>query len=760
MKNCVCILILCVLSVCGRVSASTGSAEVASEAATASDTLCLQEVTISAIKQNQLFREPVASTVIGEQLVEQQEIMTVKGMSDLVPNFFVPDYGSRMTSSIYVRGIGARIDQPAVALNVDNVPVMNKDAYDFDLPDIYSIEMLRGPQSTLYGRNSMGGAINISTLSPMRWQGVRLLAEYGSGNTWRVNASAYGKLSNRLAMSLSFGGAGTDGFFTNKYTGDKCDWEHGMSGRWKLEWIPKENVSVMNVFALSHTKQGGYPYEYIPTGEIAYNDTCSYKRLWLSDGLTVVHKLPGMTLSSITSWQYINDDMHLDQDFLPLDYFTLRQRRHENVFTEDVVLRSDNTGRYNWLAGAFAFYRYMDMDAPVDFHDDGIANLIELHRNQANPYYPVSWAERSFPLQSNFKYPSFGAALYHESELTLGRWRLSAGLRADLERPSLKYWSECHTAYNMYSRQPDGEYDFLRRVDVDISDSGSLHHCYFQLLPKFTALWTFSGLTQLNGNIYANIAKGYKAGGFNTQMFSDVLQQRLMNMMGIGSRYDVDKIVSYKPEKSWNFELGAHFSSIDARFGGEVSLFYIDCTDQQLTMFPDGTTTGRIMTNAGKTRSYGFELSATANPLSGLELRAGYGFTDARFRRFDNGKESFAGKFVPYAPRQTLFLSASYEHPLPSAFCRSVAVEVDGSGAGKIYWDEANTLSQNFYMLLGASLTLKNDYGSLQLWGRNLTDTNYHTFYFMSIGNQFVQRGRPLTVGLTLRVNLEKTKTI
>lgn len=744
---------LSILIVCAAAAFALHGAETA-------DTLSLDEITVSAIKQPALFREPVAATVIGEKQVESLNILTVKGMSDVVPNFYVPDYGSRITSSIYVRGIGARIDQPAVALNIDNVPVMNKDAYDFDLADIDRMEMLRGPQSTLYGRNSMSGVINISTLSPAQWQGMRLLAEYGSGNTWRLNGSAYTKASERLALSLSLGGGGSDGFFTNQYTGRKCDWEHSLSGRVKAEWKPRDNVSVMNVFSASRLKQGGYPYEYIPTATIAYNDTCSYYRVCVSDGLTMAVRMKPFTFSSITSWQFIDDDMHLDQDFLTIDYFTLRQKRHENVLTQDFILKSNQQKAYNWLIGLFGFYRSMRMDAPVVFHDTGISRLIEEHRNEANPYYPISWTERSFPLQSGFRYPSYGLAAYHESAVRLGSWELTAGLRLDMERPSLTFDSRCNTAYNLYERQSDGSYAFLRRVNVDIADRGHLHHTYLQLLPKLAATWRLPDSAPIGGNLYASVAKGYKAGGFNTQMFSDVLQQRLMSMMGVGTSYDVDEIVSYKPEKSWNFELGTHLRSLDMRWEGEISLFYIDCTDQQLTMFPDGTTTGRIMTNAGKTRSYGFEVSASARPLEGLQLRCGYGFTDARFREFDNGKDSYAGKFVPYAPRQTLFLSARYERPLPFSFCRSVALEVDGSGAGRIYWDEANSLSQNFYMLMGASLTFSHPRYSLQFWGRNLTDTRYHTFYFMSIGNQFVQRGKPLTIGVTLRLNFENFKFI
>ena len=119
---------------------------------------------------------PVSATMVGESEAQRLGIITMKGVSEIAPNFYIPDYGSRMTSSIYVRGIGARIDQPSVGLCVDNVPFLNKDNYDFDLVDIESIEVMRGPQSTLYGRNSMAGTVNVTTLSPLRRQGVRILA--------------------------------------------------------------------------------------------------------------------------------------------------------------------------------------------------------------------------------------------------------------------------------------------------------------------------------------------------------------------------------------------------------------------------------------------------------------------------------------------------------------------------------------------------------------------------------------------------------
>lgn len=128
------------------------------------DTVMLEEISVSAIKQG-VSNAEMSSTVITQKQLERNRIATIKAASDFIPNFYIPDYGSRITSSIYVRGIGARMDNPSVGMNVDNVPIMNKDAYDFDLVDVVKVEMLRGPQSSLYGRNTMGGLINIDRKS-------------------------------------------------------------------------------------------------------------------------------------------------------------------------------------------------------------------------------------------------------------------------------------------------------------------------------------------------------------------------------------------------------------------------------------------------------------------------------------------------------------------------------------------------------------------------------------------------------------------
>lgn len=724
------------------------------------DTLAanLEELNVVALKQDRRLREDaVSATVLSHDALERINAVSVKGISDVVPNLYIPDYGSRMTSSIYVRGIGARMDQPAVGLNVDNVPYLNKNCYDLDLADIASVEMLRGPQSTLYGRNTMGGLINVTTLSPMRWQGWRIMAEGGRGNDYRVSVGWYHKQNSSLATSITGNASLYGGFHKNLHTGRNVDKEASGSLRWKLNWRPTESVYFQNVLAGSILRQGGYPYEYVRTGEINYNDTCFYRRFTLNDGLSLSLRKEGWTLTSITSMQYLDDNMTLDQDFLPDSYFTLTQKQREVSVTEDIVIKGRAADdKYHWLSGMFGFYRHLDMEAPVKFKDTGISELIESHRNNSNPSYPISWDSREFPLNSDFSIPTFGVALYHESKYETGPWTLTGGIRLDFEKSMLHYRSYCDTGYGILSTAPNGTVSPYRHVDIDIDDKGSLSRHYLTWMPKASVLYR---LPEELGNVYVSVSKGYKSGGFNTQMFSDVLQQRLMNIMGIGVRYDVDDIVGYKPEYSWNYEAGSHIDAFGGRLGVDISAFYISCRDQQVTMFPSGTTTGRIMANAGKTRSIGGEISLTATPLPWLTLNASYGFTDARFIRFYDGISDYSGKNIPYAPRNTVFFQSLFSHDFPGKRVERVLVDLNVRGTGKIFWNESNTRSQKFYLLCGSSISAEGRNWSVQLWGRNITATKYNTFYFMSMGNEFLQRGRPWQAGVTLRLFFKEGKS-
>lgn len=518
---------------------------------------------------------------------------------------------------------------------------------------------------------------------------------------------------------------------------------------------PSERFTLENTAALQLNEQNGYPYAYAATGRIAYGDTCFYHRVSVSDGLTINwHISPSVTLSSISSFQFIADNMTLDNDFLPEDYFVLTQRRREWALTQDFIIRgSAVSGRYKWLAGLFGFYRSPVTDAPVTFGDYGISQLIEAHPNSYNPLYPIRWDERSFPLVSHFFSPQRGVALYHKSTLELGSLTLAAGLRLDLEHPSLIYASSCRTSYTVMDLSDPGRPAVYARRPVVIDERGHLSMSTTQLLPCFEASWR---LPASLGSIYANVAKGYKVGGYNTQMFSDLLQQRLMGVLGISESYDADEILSYRPEWSWNYEIGTHLSFPSIGLKLDAAAFYIDCHDQQLTVFPDGNTTGRMMTNAGRTRSIGAELSALWRITPRWHIDASYGFTDARFREYDDGISSYGGKRLPYAPANTLWANLRHTIPFAASPVRSLELNINARGVGDIWWDDANTRRQPFYIVPGASAIARTDHADIELWVTNFTGARHDVFSFTSIGHDFFQRSPGCRGGITLRLSLDR----
>ena len=754
--------LLCGLLLLGAMGVS------ASDNVSKVDTLIAVDcVQVTAIKQGaELRREPVAASVLSGRTLEMQGVAAVKDVMTDIPNLFMPNYGSRTTSSIYVRGMGTRIDQPVVGMNVDNVPLADKNLYDTELPDIERIEFLRGPQATLYGRNTMGGVINVYTLSPLTYQGLRLRADYGSRNAFRVAASSYNKLGERLGFSVSAQYGHHDGYWRNSYDNSICDKENSGSFRTKFQYR-KGALSIDNTLAFSLVEQGGYPYEYAGSpnpakhreelvGKICYNEPCSYGRAALSDGLSIRYDFGAYSLASITSYQYMSDRMHIDNDFLPEYYFSLEQRKQQHNIAEDILLRSKDEGVYRWLVGAYGFFKREKMQAPVVFGPIGLGQLI-LDNINANSGYDgeYRWGDAEgvgadeMLLDSRFTTHNSGVALYHRSDVYLNRWRFSLGLRLDYELVQMQYNTSTNTCYTVF---PDDVSKAPTTVPLKLSDSDVLSRGFFEFLPSFSVSVDLDSAGR--NMMYLSASKGYKAGGFNTQMFSEILQRRVQNEMGLYRDMDVEELCAYDPEHSYNLELGGHFGTKDGKFTADAALFYIECVDQQLTIFPDENSTGRMMTNAGRTRSFGAELSATARLAKTLVLKGSYGYTNAKFKQFVSGGVNYAGNYIPYSPKNSLSLRLLQTVPFTSRWIDRMVLGVGVTGAGCIYWNEANDVVQPFYALLDASVRFEGEKWAVDLWCKNATNTRYNVFYFESMGNRFLQRGVPMSGGVRVMINI------
>ena len=745
----------------------SASAFAAVEPADTTRHIVVDDVSIVASAPKQHFglsKEPISSSVANLSMLEREGISSVKQLSAMMPNFYQPDYGSRMTSSIYVRGFGARIDQPVIGMTVDGVPYLNKNNYDFEMADVARVELLRGPQSTLYGRNTMGGQMNIYTLSPLHYEGLRGAVEYGSGNSVRAKLNFYDKASDKFAYSVGGYYNRTDGFFDNAYDGSDVDWGESAGGRLRAIWQMGGGWSLDNTASFGYNYEGGYAYakydvEQDVLSEVNYNDMSRYMRYNFSDGLVLSHTGDEYKFTATTSYQFMHDRMRMDQDLTPMPIFTLKQEQREHAFTEDVVLRTnDSSRRWQWVTGAYGFYKKIDMHAPVSMLEGAIDNLI-LGNMPAmiKQFLTID----PFVLDSNFELPTYGLALYHESSLRAGeRWRFTAGLRLDYEASKMKYdnYASVNYSFNMPPMGPGMPPISITNRAFEIPFNGEEKLDYLELLPKFAVNFT-TGV----GDLYATATRGYKAGGFNTQIFSDILQNKMKNgLMGDAmsqmgrpsapaepSPYDEASVTTYDPEYSWNYEVGGHLRFAEGRLNVDFAAFWIECRDQQLTVFPEGLTTGRMMSNAGESRSLGAELSVNWTPNDKFSLSGNYGYTNAKFEEFNDGVTDYSGNYLPYAPQHTASAMASYRIPLNCAVLDDITLNASWQGAGKIYWNEANTLKQNFYSLLNASVELRKGDYSLSLWGRNIANADYYTFYFKSMGNDFMSQGKPCRWGAT-----------
>lgn len=718
------------------------------------DTLKTATVT-SSVKQSlsiDRLASPVSSVLLKD--IEHRGILRPKQLSAIIPNLYIPDYGSAMTSTIYVRGLGSRIDNPVLGLYIDDIPIIDKNNFDFDLMDIRRIDLFHGPQGTLYGRNSMCGVMSISTLSPGDVTGGNVLLECGSANQMNAKASYY-----KGDFGISAGFSHSNGFYTNNYDDSKCGLFNSASVRFRYQKEITGRLSLDEILSASFMKQDGYPYRQYVNGVLApinYNDTCSYRRVNVIQGLKLHLKTQNFNIDYVGSYQLLFDKMNLDQDFTSASMFTMKQEQKEVVHTGEVIIKpSKHSQWWDSQSGYFTLDKYNNMDAPVRFKRTGIESLILANANKNIPpsIGSLDISDNDFPIASKFKLFTLNRALYHESYFTLGRWLLTAGARLDFEENWMMFdsYGTLHYKFN-----PTME----NYKAFSTTYKGNLKNTYWEFLPKVSAIFDIGkGL-----EVFGNISEGYKSGGYNTQIFSDILQNKMMNgmMNDLGVYFEntkndmTAKNTSYKPETSIDFEAGFKYRGTinsDHRLDAYISTFYIDTRNQQITIFPPGQTTGRMMANVGHSRSFGMETQLNYS-FKDLKINASYGYTNARFIKYEDGLNDYSGNYIPYSPENTLYLRAEYRFAMNHRSLRSISVAADLNEIGRIRWNEDNTLSQSSYGLLGSDIIF--DFAKFNIFfrGDNLTGKTYDTFYFKSVGNEFFQRGKPARgiLGITFNI--------
>ena len=735
-------------------------------------------------EQVRLRLQPVSSNVFGSEQLQQLHVHDLSQLSQYVPSFVMPSYGSRLTSSMYIRGIGSRINNPAVGVYYDNIPLMSKSAFNNHFYMLDRVDVLRGPQVSLYGMNTEGGLVRMYSKNPINYQGTDIKLGIGTGLYSNVEVAHYHRPSEKLAFSVAGFYSGLKGFVNNQNFDKKNDLTNEAGGKVRLIYAPNNQLKFDWTADYQYVNQNGFGYGELDINTNKVQDPATtimngYKRNMFNTGLNIGYETEKFLFTSTTSYQYLNDLMLMDQDYMTGDYLQLNQAQKMNAITQEFVLRNHDNSRWQHATGLFGSYQWLNTNAPVLFGDgitgpigNAIATAMKNSMLQAmiGRYMAQGMSAQAaqtaaqaavdkmgvnmtaeMAVPGEYKTPSWNFAAFHESNILFGdNWKLTLGLRFNIDKVKIEYDALAYMNMTGGTANATATYHLTSHVQDSRSKT------YTQLLPKIGLTYTFD---ENIGNIYALVSKGYRAGGYNFQMFSDVLQTELTAHQQDAMRgdYDVEhttadydainETIAYKPEESWNYEIGTHLNLFGGSTHFDLALYYMQIRNQQLSIMEPNSNYGRIMVNAGKSHSCGLEATLRGKAIdNALDWAVTYAYTRAIFDEYDDYKDNY----VPFVPQHTLSAMVDWH-------IGKFTIGANMNGQGKIWWDEANTYAQKFYAVAGAHADY--DFGPVlvSLWGRNLTNTHYNTFAVASsaVGgtHYFAQKANPIQLGLDVNIH-------
>ncbi len=658
----------------------------------------LAPVIVTAEKKTENLQDvPLSVTVFSEQQIEDAGLTTIQDISRRTPNLFIANWGFRGNSFVFTRGIGAIVNDPAIGFYVDDVNYMDSRIFDIPLFDIERIEVLRGPQGTLYGRSSLGGVINIITRKPTNREDYGISLGAGSENSRETSMYIRTPLiKDRLFLGVSGDWAARDGFHKNDFLDEDVDYRENFQGRVQLRWLPSSEMDITAAISGERIDDGVFPLTDMGAAEsrphhVAYNYKGEDNRDSLGSSLRISYDMPWCRLISVTALRSYDDDVDNDQDFTPVDIVVAREKVDDRQFTQELRLHSlEKDKRFQWIMGAYLYAK--DQDHLLELHFKEAAASMEL--------VPMAMSSVADATKETRGWALFGQG-------TLSFWdnfELLAGLRYEREKNSID-----RVSHIVSGGQTVPGMDTVLESDKEKG----------VILPKVQLSYAINPELM----VYGSVARGYRSGGFNTD-FTDMAD------------------LSFAPEYSWNYESGIKSSWFDKRLIVNAAFFYINLEDQQITNVLSSAST--VIRNAGKSRSTGFELEGSALLGDGFQVPG----------------LDYAGNSTPLVPRSTWHLGAQYSFLLlenfpffgqgqPLFWINRAEIQ----GVGKFYWNDANTLYQDPYELVNLRSGFETENFAVTFWVKNLFDEQYNAVAFAFAGSSAIaQAGDPRQFGLTLKL--------
>ncbi|MGV3764047.1 TonB-dependent receptor [Parapedobacter sp.] len=660
---------------------------------------------------------PASLSVVGSKAVEQQYMWNIMDVTAVVPNLNMANPGDgRNVASL--RGITTTSYNQAVATYVDGVNQFGLDTYIPYLQDVERIEVLRGPQGTLYGRNAMGGVINIVTKQPTNQATGFVEVNLGSHGQQRYLAGLRAPVvKDKLFFGASLLYNGLDGFYKNDFDGSDYDRQQAVSGNYYLKYLLNAQWAMtLNFKHVSNRNDGAFALsmDMDETFSHPFHVSQDAKTTMVDESrnasLSINHFGNTVSFSSQTAYQanYRFYRSPIDGDFSILDMVSIvndygKDWNNVKVFTQEFKLSSapSKNSRMNWTAGMFLFHQ----NAPTKqgTHFGAQAEMM------GAPVNTTSILTNSATNQGAAVFGQLGYRFDNGLEL-------QAGLRYDYEHAALDARGEF---------QPDGGDLVVLQPDTSASAD------FYALSPSFSVKYAFHDRSQ----IYGSYTRGFRAGGIS-QLSSDPSEAALR---------------AFDPEYSDNVEVGTKNRLFNRQLEVNLAAFYTRVHNAQVPtlVLPDAIT---VTQNTGRMESMGLEVEATARVVRNLSLWGNAAFTHARYLDLntagEDGNVQLKGNRPVFTPDWTGFLGAQYDLPIGTS--QQLQLGVYGKFIGQQYFTVENTLGQKSYSLLNAHIGYSLHGYELILWGQNLADKRYADYAY-DFGFAAVHLGRPVTYGLTLR---------
>ena len=656
------------------------------QAAEAPDQLAEVVVTATKTGATKLQQTPIAMSAITTAQIDQTGLHDVRDLATMTPNLVIAENSG--LAQIYIRGIGSNNvfagSDPSSTLQIDGVYIARPAAVFYDFLDVDRIEVLRGPQGTLYGRNSVGGTINIISRLPTNTFESKAEATYGNFNAYGGEAYVSGPLiKDRLMASLSLNGSQHDGYFKNIVPGSNdygADRSWGIRGQLRatptdaLEIIVRADYAAASG-ALATNQVPLQPFDAVTdkvlndAHKVALDTPGSSNRS--VDGVSAEINYtvsPALVFKSLTAYRDSKFIGKLDADATDqhLNETDLDERQHQ--FSEELNLSGHAAG-FHYVFGLYYIDEHIHLDTTAFNFLAGIAPRIT-------------------PVVKTRAYAVYGQASYDvTSQLTL-----TAGVR---------YTKETKDFDEDFNITPVGMTMSVPGFPVIYSRVGN----YDAVTPKFGIEYR----PVQDVMFYASVTRGFKSGGFNFA--------------------SLNPTQGYNPEYLWSYEGGVKSEFFDHRLRLNADGFYYDYTDLQVQAF---IAPGVVdITNAANATVKGVELEALARPATGLEVGASATWLDATYKTFPAAPVGLttvnaSGNFLNTAPEWAYNVFADYTVPVATGhgFAR-----IEYSWKSRQFFTPANDdiETQGAYGLLNASIGWRSpgDHWQVIVFGRNLTDQGY-----------------------------------